>query len=82
MAGSGGTHTAADLKEILEAQGHRCAYCRTDLSEVKKHVDHIMPLALGGSNGPENLQHLCQPCNQSKGAKHPDDFARQRGLIL
>lgn len=77
-----GTHTAADLAEILAAQGHRCAYCRADLKRVKKHVDHIMPLALGGSNWRENLQYLCQPCNQSKGAKHPADFARERDLIL
>jgi len=79
---AGGTHTASDLAAIFEAQGGRCAYCRADLGEVEKHVDHVMPLALGGSNGPENLQYLCRPCNQSKGAKHPVVFARSLGLLL
>lgn len=80
--GSGCTHTAADLSEILKAQGNRCAYCRASLSKAKKHVDHIVPLALGGSNARANLQYLCQPCNQSKHAKHPIAYARSLGLLL
>lgn len=78
----GGTHTAGDLRAILKAQGHRCVYCRADLRKVKRHLDHIMPLALGGSNGPKNLQYLCEPCNRSKGAKHPIQFAQERGALL
>ncbi len=82
IAGAQGAHTAADLKEILEAQGHRCAYCRADLRKTAKHVDHIVPLARGGSNGRANLQYLCAPCNQAKNAKDPADFARSIGLLL
>jgi len=77
-----GTHTAADLKEILTAQGHRCAYCRADLRKRKKHLDHIKPLALGGSNGPNNLQWTCAPCNLSKGAADPITFAQSIGWLL
>lgn len=79
---SNGTHTPADLKEILVAQGNRCAYCRADLRRAKKHVDHIVPLARGGSNGRSNLQYLCQPCNQSKSARDPVAYARSIGLLL
>lgn len=79
---SNGTHTAADLAEILAAQGGRCAYCRADLKRTKKHVDHIVPLARGGSNGRANLQYLCQPCNQAKNWKDPIDFAQSVGLLL
>lgn len=79
---AGGTHTPADLRRILHAQGHLCPYCLANLRKVKKHLDHVMPLALGGSNGPENLQYLCAPCNLSKGAKDPIDFARERGLLV
>lgn len=77
-----GDHTAADLAEILAAQKHRCAYCRADLRRTNKHVDHIVPLARGGSNGRSNLQYLCQPCNQAKNWKDPNDFARSLGLLI
>lgn len=82
MKGSSGTHTASDLAGILKAQGNRCAYCRADLSRAKKHVDHILPLARGGSNGRANLQYLCRPCNQAKSARDPVVFAQSIGLLL
>jgi len=80
--GAPGTHTAADLRMLLAAQTHRCAYCKADLRKVKRHLDHIIPLARGGSNDKENLQYLCAPCNQSKGAKDPIQFAREQGRLL
>ncbi|PAE87666.1 HNH endonuclease [Shouchella clausii] len=48
--------------------------CRCDLSNLirtqnTKHIDHIVPLDLHGSNDASNFQLLCQPCNTSKGAK-------------
>jgi 5-methylcytosine-specific restriction endonuclease McrA len=77
-----GSHTPDDLRALLTAQSHQCAYCRTDLRKVKKHLDHIQPLARGGSNDKTNLQWLCVPCNRSKGAKDPLQFAQERGLLL
>ena len=78
---SGGTHTAADVKRILIRQGKRCVYCKTSL-DVGYHVDHIIPLAKGGGNGPDNLQCLCQTCNLSKGDKLPAVFAQSIGMLL
>ena len=46
------------------------------------HVDHIQPLALGGSNDKANLQLLCPTCNLRKSAKHPVDFMRETGRLL
>lgn len=80
-----GKHTAADIRAIFTAQKGLCANCETKLlkSGAKKyHVDHIMPLALGGSNWPNNLQCLCPTCNLSKSAKHPGEWARQQGRLL
>lgn len=79
---SPGAHSHRDLQEILKAQGHRCAYCRLDLKKAKKHVDHIVALAAGGSNSRSNLQYLCAPCNQTKSARDPIVFARSIGLLL
>jgi 5-methylcytosine-specific restriction endonuclease McrA len=76
-----GRHTAADVRQLYEAQRGVCAACDAVLvakGRGRYHVDHIMPIALGGSNWPENLQLLCPPCNMSKNAKHPDEWARRR----
>lgn len=50
----------------------RCGICLSDLSGElavcnKLAIDHIVPLNLGGTNDPINLQQLCSECNGSKG---------------
>lgn len=74
-------HSPADVLDIFRMQRGRCGYCRATLGE-KYHVDHIIALANGGSNGRSNLQILCVPCNKSKSAKDPVDFARSKGLLI
>lgn len=76
-----GRHTAADIKTLRTLQKNKCAACGVTLNGGY-HVDHVMPLALGGGNGPDNLQLLCPPCNLEKSAKHPVDFMQQRGYLL
>lgn len=76
-----GACTGAELATIRRDQKNKCAYCHTILNEDAE-VDHIVPLARGGSNWPSNLQWLCQGCNLSKGAKDAVDFARAKGLLL
>lgn len=79
---AGGIHTAQDIREIYELQHGKCAYCRLKLKD-KYHIDHIMPIKLGGSNDRKNLQLTCGPrCNSAKGAKDPIDFARELGRLL
>lgn len=80
-ANAEGKHSGADVSRIVVLQNGKCAYCRCKISG-KFHVDHIMPLAKGGTNWPNNLQILCQPCNNKKSAKHPLVFARQIGRLL
>lgn len=75
-----GSYTYMDITNLIQTQNSKCVYCQTDLilhGKGKYHVDHIMPLFLGGSNYPENLQLLCSTCNLSKGHKHPDIYEKQ-----
>ena len=78
-----GSHTASDIKRILDRQKNKCAEptCAKDLSDGY-HLDHIMPLSKGGSNWPENLQCLCPRCNLRKHSKHPIDWAQENGRLL
>ena len=80
-----GHHVVADVIAIFEKQRGLCAYCGERLlrsGPSKYHVDHIVPLALGGSNWPSNLQCLCKTCNLSKGAKDPIEWANQNGMLI
>lgn len=79
---AGGQYTPNDISEIKKLQSGKCAYCKVKLTK-KLHVDHIMPLARGGTNERRNLQLLCAHCNLSKWSKHPIDFVQQRfGLLI
>jgi 5-methylcytosine-specific restriction endonuclease McrA len=80
-SGAGGRHSAEDVAVLMQLQKGKCACCRASVAD-EYHVDHVLPLALGGTSDRENLQLLCPPCNMSKGAKHPVEFANQRGLLL
>lgn len=80
---SEGSYTKEDIDEILRLQKYKCAECGVSVrGKKKRHIDHRIPIKLGGSNWPSNLQILCAPCNLSKGAKHPIEFAQSKGRLL
>lgn len=81
IKGAEGRFRKSDIELILRLQHEKCAECRCSLKNGY-HVDHIMPLSLGGSNWPKNLQCLCPSCNMQKHAKHPLDWAKLNGRLL
>ena len=53
--------------QILCRDGFRCRMCGASGPEgAQLHVDHIVPVSLGGRTLHENLQALCKPCNLGK----------------
>jgi len=78
-----GVHSADEIASIFALQRGRCAnpICRASIKRGY-HRDHIIPLVLGGDNTIRNIQLLCRPCNLSKGAKHPIEWARGIGMLI
>jgi hypothetical protein len=59
--------------EILRRDNYTCRYCGRSAPEVKLTVDHVQPVALGGSDAPNNLAAACVDCNNGKTSTSPDD---------
>lgn len=79
--GAAGRHSKEDVDQIFKMQGGKCAICAV-LLKGRRHVDHIQPIALNGSNDRRNLQILCVPCNLSKGCKDPLIYMRECGRLI
>ena len=75
-----GILTVGLVERLLILQRGGCAICQKRLT--KYHLDHIMPMALGGLNEDGNMQVLCPRCNQTKSARHPVEFMQSRGQLL
>lgn len=58
-------------KRVFEQDAYRCVSCSSYKDLV---IDHIHPVAKGGSNNIENLQTLCSHCNSLKGVKTAEEW--------
>lgn len=68
-----GTNAAALMRADIRRRGVvECAGCGLTILASAVDVDHILPLAKGGEDVPDNVQPLCRPCHKSKTR---DDFA-------
>lgn len=83
LAGSkrGSRHVSKKIVQtLLNIQARLCAYCSVDLGPF--HVDHVLPLAGGGTNNLRNLALACPPCNLKAGAKCFSSIDAKRSWIL
>lgn len=63
---------SADIRaEVRERAGFLCEHCHTDerWQLVQFTIDHVVPLADGGTDDPENLALACFHCNRKKSNK-------------
>ena len=59
-------HIARETRlAVFTRDGGRCTECG---SGFELQYDHVIPLALGGGDGVDNLQLLCGDCNRRKGS--------------
>jgi hypothetical protein len=91
-----GLFTAADWLKVLEKGGHRCCYCNKQIEDIKKPMkemtseeisrkatmEHVEPVAKGGSHRAENIVAACFPCNSSKSSKSIEEWERYKKLTM
>ena len=54
--------------------GSRCVYCASLLAPDAATLDHVFPIARGGTHDPGNLVTACGRCNRLKGDMLPHEF--------
>lgn len=64
--------TAAGYREVIlyalsDRDGWHCFYCGKELTESTATLEHVIPVALGGSQRLANLRLSCMNCNVRKG---------------
>lgn len=62
---------AALRRQVVQDARHRCGYCLTPERIVGRPmvIDHIVPMARGGTTERENLWLACRRCNEFKGSR-------------
>src|SRR5690242_4103490 len=58
--------------EVLKRDNHTCRYCGATAPDAILTIDHVTPVALGGTDDPSNLVTACRDCNYGKGSTAPD----------
>ena len=59
-----GERRAQVLEELWRHQSGTCFWCNNHLDRYAATLDHIVPMAHGGSNHEGNLVVCCASCNQ------------------
>lgn len=67
-----GRHWNEIRAETFKEHGRVCVYCGDTSGPLS--VDHIVPVARGGSNHFSNFVPACRSCNSSKGAKLVEEW--------
>lgn len=78
---NGGVLSKGLTEKLFKLQRGKCACCGLPLGK-DYHLDHKMPVALGGPNIDDNMQLLRKRCNLQKCSQHPAEFMRSRGFLL
>jgi hypothetical protein len=58
--------------EVFRRDGFACRYCGATASDTPLTIDHVVPIALGGTDDFANLATACKDCNAGKSSSSPD----------
>lgn len=64
-----------ELRRKILFRDDICVICK---KEVSMEVDHVVPVALGGSDSEDNLQGLCVDCHKKKTSQDIEKVKRAR----
>jgi 5-methylcytosine-specific restriction endonuclease McrA len=64
---------ALSRKNILMRDRFTCQYCHKVLNSGDLTLDHVIPRSRGGETSWENLVASCNPCNNRKGNRTPEE---------
>lgn len=68
-------NAAANLRALVNVLGSaRCARCDQGFCAAEIEIDHVVPLASGGTDTRGNVQALCTDCHRAK-------TRREQGLV-
>jgi len=77
-------HVRREKAKVREAKKSRwwqqktaaglCHYCGRKASFKELTLDHVVPLARGGTTSPGNVVPACRECNKAKGVDTPLDL--------
>lgn len=54
---------------VIERDGYICGLCKREVEPDDVHIDHVLPVSLGGGDELRNLQVAHSRCNLVKGAR-------------
>ncbi len=64
---------ALSRKNILMRDRYTCQYCHRTLPSSELTLDHVIPRSRAGESNWENLVACCNPCNNRKGSRTPEE---------
>ena len=76
-----GSFTKEEIQSKLDYQCGNCYWCKLPHGE-NYQLDHIVPLAKGGTNWSYNIAISCKRCNHRKKDKMPDEWLKVLPVYL
>lgn len=64
---------ALSRKNIMMRDKYTCQYCHKLFNSAELTLDHVIPRSRGGETTWENLVASCNPCNNRKGNRTPEE---------